>query len=117
MRPHEIESAYEWNTGQAIVRRFAGMDPLALPGVLVAGHAPFCWGQTPAAAAHIAVILEEIAAWRGTRSPSTRRRQPLPRAARQALPPQARPQGVLRAGVIPSNERLAGAEVAFTGFR
>jgi len=30
--------------------------------VLVAGHGPFCWGTTPADAAHTAVILEEIAA-------------------------------------------------------
>jgi L-ribulose-5-phosphate 4-epimerase len=29
--------------------------------VLVAGHAPFCWGRTPAGAAHIAVVLEEVA--------------------------------------------------------
>jgi L-ribulose-5-phosphate 4-epimerase len=30
--------------------------------VLVSGHAPFCWGKTPAEAAHIAVVVEEIAA-------------------------------------------------------
>jgi L-ribulose-5-phosphate 4-epimerase len=61
MEPHEIESNYEWNTGQAIVRRFADLDAAAVPSVLVAGHAPFCWGPTPAAAAHNAVILEEVA--------------------------------------------------------
>jgi L-ribulose-5-phosphate 4-epimerase len=61
MAPHEIESSYEWNTGQAIVRRFADLDAAAVPSVLVAGHAPFCWGPTPAAAAHNAVILEEVA--------------------------------------------------------
>ena len=61
MSAAEIESDYEWNTGQAIVRRFASLDPEALPSVLVAGHAPFCWGPTPAAAAHNAVILEEVA--------------------------------------------------------
>jgi L-ribulose-5-phosphate 4-epimerase len=61
MQPHEIESMYERNTGQVIVRRFAGMDPLSKPGVLVAGHAPFSWGRTPAEAAHNAVVLEEIA--------------------------------------------------------
>ena len=59
--PQEIETNYEWNTGQVISRRFAGTDPMARPGVLVAGHAPFCWGQTPAEAAHNAVVLEEIA--------------------------------------------------------
>jgi L-ribulose-5-phosphate 4-epimerase len=61
MQPHEIESDYEKNTGHVIVRRFAGMDPMSKPGVLVAGHAPFSWGRTPAEAAHNAVVLEEIA--------------------------------------------------------
>lgn len=59
--PPEIESAYEWNTGQVIVRRFADLDPLETPAVLVAGHAPFCWGISPAAAAHTAAVLEELA--------------------------------------------------------
>jgi len=61
MRPDEIESDYEWNTGAVILRRFEGLDPMAKPGVLVAGHAPFAWGRTPAEAAHNAVALEEIA--------------------------------------------------------
>jgi L-ribulose-5-phosphate 4-epimerase len=50
------------NTGHAIVRRFAKLDPMHFPGVLVSGHAPFCWGSTPAEAAHNAVVVEEIAA-------------------------------------------------------
>jgi L-ribulose-5-phosphate 4-epimerase len=57
----EIEGDYVANTGTAIVRRFAGMDPLATPAVLVAGHAPFCWGRTAADAAHTAVVLESVA--------------------------------------------------------
>ena len=61
MAPHEIESEYEWNTGQVIVRRFAKLDPLATTAVLVAGHAPFCWGSSPADAAHTAVVVEELA--------------------------------------------------------
>lgn len=61
MRPHEIESEYEWNTGQVIIRRFENLDPKISTAVLVAGHAPFCWGATPTAAAHTAVVLEEIA--------------------------------------------------------
>jgi L-ribulose-5-phosphate 4-epimerase len=62
----EVRDAYEENTGHAIVRRFEGLDPLAVPGVLVAGHAPFAWGSTAQEAAHTAVILEEVAelAWR-----------------------------------------------------
>jgi L-ribulose-5-phosphate 4-epimerase len=58
----QIRSDYETNTGRAIVRCLAKQDPLHVPGVLVAGHAPFCWGETPATAAHNAVVLEEISA-------------------------------------------------------
>ncbi len=61
MTEAEIASAYEWNTGQVIVRRFATLDPLRWPGVLVAGHAPFCWGPSVADAAHRAAVVEEIA--------------------------------------------------------
>jgi L-ribulose-5-phosphate 4-epimerase len=57
----EIEGDYEANTGHAIVRRFADLDSSRFPAVLVSGHAPFCWGPTPAKAAHTAVVLEEIA--------------------------------------------------------
>jgi L-ribulose-5-phosphate 4-epimerase len=57
----EIEDAYEANTGEAIVRRFQGIDPLSMPAVLVAGHAPFTWGASVADAAHHAVVLEEVA--------------------------------------------------------
>ena len=62
LTPKEIRSNYEVNTGHAIVRRFAKLDPLHMPGVLVAGHAPFSWGTTPTEAAHVAVVMEEIAA-------------------------------------------------------
>jgi L-ribulose-5-phosphate 4-epimerase len=61
LAPEEIQSDYEWNTGQAIVRRFAGCDPLEIPAVLVAGHGPFAWGRSATEAAHNAVILEELA--------------------------------------------------------
>jgi L-ribulose-5-phosphate 4-epimerase len=51
------------NTGVVIARLFQeqGLDPLAVPGVLVAGHAPFAWGKTPAAAVEHADLLEYIA--------------------------------------------------------
>jgi len=61
MPAEEIQSDYELNTGAAIVRRFSNLNPIETPAVLVAGHAPFCWGPTPADAAHTAVIVEEIA--------------------------------------------------------
>ena len=57
----EIGGDYVLNTGIAITRRFKGLDPIAVPGVLVRGHAPFVWGKTPSDAAHNAVVLEAIA--------------------------------------------------------
>ena len=62
LTPEEIRSEYEANTGVAIVRTMQGRDALACPAVLVAGHAPFCWGKSAAEAAHTAVIVEELAA-------------------------------------------------------
>ncbi len=61
MKPAEIRKDYELNTGLAMVRAIGKRDPLHTPGILVAGHAPFCWGKTPADAAHNAVLVEEIA--------------------------------------------------------
>jgi L-ribulose-5-phosphate 4-epimerase len=61
MQPAEIESEYEWNTGQVIIRRFEGLDPVLTPAVLVSGHGPFCWGASPTDAAHTAVVVEELA--------------------------------------------------------
>jgi L-ribulose-5-phosphate 4-epimerase len=61
LKPEEIKTEYEWNTGQAIIRRFKDIDPLSMPAVLIAGHAPFCWGVSPKEAAHTAWILEEVA--------------------------------------------------------
>jgi L-ribulose-5-phosphate 4-epimerase len=57
----EIVGDYVHNTGVAITRRFQGLDPHAIPAVLVAGHAPFCWGKTPLDAAHHAAVLETVA--------------------------------------------------------
>jgi L-ribulose-5-phosphate 4-epimerase len=57
----EINGDYVLNTGHAITERFQGIDPLAVPGVLVAGHAPFAWGVDPLDAAHNAVVLEAVA--------------------------------------------------------
>lgn len=57
----EIDGDYVLNTGKAIIERFAEIDPMAVPGVLVAGHAPFAWGKDPHDAAHNAVVLEAVA--------------------------------------------------------
>lgn len=61
MSEQEIEGAYEENTGHAIVRSFRGVDPVAVPAVLVANHGPFAWGPDARTAAHNAVILEAVA--------------------------------------------------------
>ncbi|MDX9975200.1 MAG: L-ribulose-5-phosphate 4-epimerase [FCB group bacterium] len=61
MTEDEIADDYERNTGHVIVRRFAGLDPVQYPGVLVANHGPFAWGSTPLKAAESAAVLEEIA--------------------------------------------------------
>ncbi|UWZ82051.1 L-ribulose-5-phosphate 4-epimerase AraD [Occallatibacter riparius] len=59
----EVNEAYVRNTGAVIARRFkeGGLDPVALPGVLVAGHAPFAWGKSPMEAVEHADVLEYIA--------------------------------------------------------
>jgi L-ribulose-5-phosphate 4-epimerase len=62
LTPGEIEAGYEANTGHAIVRAMGECDPLRCPAILVASHAPFCWGKSASAAAHASVIVEEIAA-------------------------------------------------------
>lgn len=61
LTPAEIATEYEKNTGVAICRLFDRSAKNNVPAALVAGHAPFCWGPTPADAAHNAVILESVA--------------------------------------------------------
>ena len=60
---NEVSSGYVLNTGAVIVRRFRseGLNPISVPGVLVAGHAPFAWGRTPAEAVEHADVLEYVA--------------------------------------------------------
>ncbi|WP_433938959.1 L-ribulose-5-phosphate 4-epimerase [Paenibacillus lautus] len=61
MTREEIEGAYELETGNVIVERFADLDPSMVPGVLVHSHAPFVWGKDAHNAVHNAVVLEECA--------------------------------------------------------
>jgi len=62
MTEEEIKNDYELNTGKAIVRRIAGMDPMQMPAILVANHGPFTWGADPAGAVEQNIVLEQIAA-------------------------------------------------------
>ncbi len=57
----EVKENYELNTGKVIAETFSGLDPAALPGVLVNGHGPFSWGKDARAAVYHAVVMEEIA--------------------------------------------------------
>jgi L-ribulose-5-phosphate 4-epimerase len=61
LRADEVGEEYVRNTGEAILRCFRDVDPIAVPAVLVAGHAPFCWGKTVDDAVHHAVALEYVA--------------------------------------------------------
>jgi L-ribulose-5-phosphate 4-epimerase len=58
----EVEEAYELNTGRVIVERFADLDPVAMPAVLLPGHAPFTWGKDADDAVTNAAALEAVAA-------------------------------------------------------
>lgn len=63
MTLQEIAAAYEWETGNVIVERFAAgkLDPLDFPAVLVNRHAPFTWAATVGKAVEVAVAVECIA--------------------------------------------------------
>ena len=60
----ELAVDYELHTGEVIVETIAqlGHDPLHMPAVLVASHAPFVWGPDATTAVENAVALEEVAA-------------------------------------------------------
>jgi L-ribulose-5-phosphate 4-epimerase len=57
----EVAGDYEAAVGRVIAERFAGLDPQALPAVLVAGHGPFTWGHNAADSVHNAIALEAVA--------------------------------------------------------
>lgn len=61
MTAAEVEGSYELETGNVIVERFEGLNPVHTPGVLVKNHGPFSWGKTPAEAVHNAVVMEQVA--------------------------------------------------------
>lgn len=61
MTAGEIGGEYELETGNVIIETFKGMDPMAIPGVLVHSHGPFAWGGSPMEAVHNAVVMEEVA--------------------------------------------------------
>jgi L-ribulose-5-phosphate 4-epimerase len=60
MTREEVEVDYELNTGRVIVEHFRknNFDVLQIPGILLASHAPFAWGETTAKAVENAIVLE-----------------------------------------------------------
>lgn len=63
MRREEVQQDYEKNTGLVMVETFRdlGLDPMHVPGVLVANHGPFAWGTDEFDAVEHARVLEYIA--------------------------------------------------------
>ena len=61
MTEAEVKGDYELETGNVIIKRFEGMNPMHTPGVLVKNHGPFAWGKDPHDAVHNAVVMEQVA--------------------------------------------------------
>ncbi len=61
MSAEAVRRDYETETGKQILECFRERDPLHIPMVLVAGHGPFTWGDTPEKAVYHAAVLEELA--------------------------------------------------------
>lgn len=61
MTESEVKGEYELETGNVIVRRFEGLNPVHTPGVLVKNHGPFTWGKDADEAVYNAVVLEQVA--------------------------------------------------------
>jgi L-ribulose-5-phosphate 4-epimerase len=63
MRPEEIATDYERNTGLLIVETFRtmGLSAEEVPGILVASHGPFVWGHDAFHAVELARVLELLA--------------------------------------------------------
>lgn len=104
LTPEEVERDYEGSTGQVIVELFEGagaLDPLAMPAVLVAGHAPFVWGRTVAESLDNAIALEAVAA------------MSFETLALQALPPAVDGAGLERWLLDRHHERKHGASATY----
>jgi len=61
MSDEMIEGDYEEETGRQIVGVFTNRSYKDVPMVLVGGHGPFTWGETPEKALHHSQMLEELA--------------------------------------------------------
>ncbi len=59
----QLEGDIELETGKIIAETFKmqNIDPMRIPGVLVYGHGPFCWGKDVASAFDHTVVIEKVA--------------------------------------------------------
>ncbi len=57
----EVNADYEGETGTVIIERIGSANPLEVPAVLVAGHAPFTFGVDAMDAVENSVVLERVA--------------------------------------------------------
>jgi len=55
-----IAGDYEEETGRLILKTMEGSSPHDVPMILVAGHGPFVWGQTPEKAVYHALMVEQL---------------------------------------------------------
>jgi L-ribulose-5-phosphate 4-epimerase len=61
MSDEMIQGDYEKETGKQIVNAFAARSYEEIPMILLAGHGPFTWGETPEKALYHSQMLEELA--------------------------------------------------------
>jgi L-ribulose-5-phosphate 4-epimerase len=78
MTADAVSGDYEAETGRQIIDCFRTRDPRKTPMVLVAGHAPFTWGENADRAVYHAVVLEELAKMASITRTLNPRARPLP---------------------------------------
>ena len=63
LEEEEIKNEYEKNTGLVIIETLnnRNIEALSVPGIIVASHGPFSWGENAKKAVLNAVVLEEVA--------------------------------------------------------
>ena len=59
----EVEEGYEVSTGKVIVEciNSRGINPMAVPGIIVKNHGPFAWGQDADQSVYHAVVMDVVA--------------------------------------------------------
>ena len=59
----EVEEEYEVSTGKVIVEciNSRGIDPMAVPGIIVNNHGPFAWGKDADQSVYHAVVMDVVA--------------------------------------------------------